>query len=71
MSDNLHIWEATNAPGEPTCLNGNGGDSGYSLSLYRDTDGSILGGIISDEDGVVTAFGYVHSSEYLAEAKPE
>lgn len=68
MNTDLHIWEAENDPGQPTCVNG---EEGFSLTLYRDKSGAIIGGIVSDDDGVVTAFGYVHSGEYLAEAKPE
>lgn len=70
MNTDLHIWEAENDPGQPTCVNGNGKE-GFSLTLYRDEFGAIIGGIVSDDDGVVTAFGYVHSGEYLAEVKPE
>lgn len=70
MNADLHIWEAENAPGQPTCVSGNDKE-GFSLTLYRDESGAILGGIVVSDDGVVTAFGYVHSGEYLAEVKPE
>lgn len=66
----LHIWEATNDPGEPTCINGNANRSdGFSLSLYRDDEGVIIGGVISTEGGIVDAFGYIHAGEYLAEVQ--
>lgn len=67
MTADLHIWEATNDPGEPTCVVGNREDSGYSLTLYRDERGSIVGGLAATPEGYIeTAFGLIHAGEYLA-----
>ena len=64
----LMVWEASNSPGEPVCVSNNS-DGGFSLNLYLDEVGDIVGVTVHEQDAFVMAVGMVPAEVLVEELK--